>query len=85
VPVISGPEQFNSPDVARALTEQGALSIVRDADELAAALTSLIGDPDRRARKGDAARLAMDSHRGALAKLLRLTQALLATPARPQR
>jgi 3-deoxy-D-manno-octulosonic-acid transferase len=85
VPVVSGPEQFNSPDVARALAEQGALITVHDANELAAALASLIGDPDRRARKGDAARLAMDSHRGALAKLLRLTQALLSTTSRPQR
>jgi hypothetical protein len=45
---------------------------------------SLLADPDRRARRGDAARLAMDSHRGALAKLLRLTQALLASAPRPQ-
>jgi len=60
------------------------LITVHDADELAAALTSLIGDADRRARKGDAARMAMDAHRGALAKLLRLTQALLATASRPQ-
>jgi 3-deoxy-D-manno-octulosonic-acid transferase len=79
VPVISGPEQLNSPDVARVLAEQGGLITVRDADELAAALSSLIGDPDKRARKGDAARMAMDAHRGALAKLLRLTQTLLGT------
>jgi 3-deoxy-D-manno-octulosonic-acid transferase len=83
VPVISGPEQFNSPDVARVLSEQGGLITVHDANELAAALTSLINDPDRRALKGDAARMAMDAHRGALAKLLRLTQALLAKPASP--
>ena len=85
VPVISGPEQFNSPDVARVLSEQGGLITVLDANELAAALTSLINDPDRRALKGDAARMAMDAHRGALAKLLRLTQTLLAKPASPPR
>ncbi len=85
VPVISGPEQFNSPDVARVLSEQGGLITVHDADELAAALTSLIDDPDRRARRGDAARMAMDAHRGALAKLLRLTQTLLAKSTGPQR
>jgi 3-deoxy-D-manno-octulosonic-acid transferase len=83
VPVISGPEQFNSPDVARVLAEQGGLIIVHDADELAAALAGLIGDVDRRALKGDAARMAMDAHRGALAKLLRLTQTLLATASKP--
>jgi 3-deoxy-D-manno-octulosonic-acid transferase len=83
VPVISGPEQFNSPDVARVLAGQGGLIIVHDADELAAALAGLFGDVDRRALKGDAARMAMDAHRGALAKLLRLTQTLLATASRP--
>lgn len=83
VPVISGPEQFNSPDVARALAGQGALITVRDAAELAAALASLIGDPDRRSRKGDAARMAMDEHRGALTKLLRLTKTLLSMPGPP--
>ena len=85
VPVISGPEQFNSPDVARVLAGQGGLITVHDANELAAALTSLIDDPDRRALKGDAARMAMDAHRGALAKLLRLTQTLLAQPTSPPR
>jgi 3-deoxy-D-manno-octulosonic-acid transferase len=80
LPVVTGPEQFNSPDVARALAAQGALITVRDADELSAALVALFGDPDRRAIKGDAARLAMDAHRGALSKLMRLTQSLL--PAR---
>jgi 3-deoxy-D-manno-octulosonic-acid transferase len=38
VPVLSGPQQFNSPELARVLGEQGALTIVHDAAELAAAL-----------------------------------------------
>jgi 3-deoxy-D-manno-octulosonic-acid transferase len=84
VPVITGPEQFNSPDVARALERQGALITVHNAAELATALAGLLGDPDRRALRGDAARLAMDAHRGALFKLLRLTQTLIA-PATPPR
>jgi 3-deoxy-D-manno-octulosonic-acid transferase len=77
VPVLAGPEQFNSPDIARALSQQGALITVRDADELAAALARLLGDPDRRAIKGESARLAMDAHRGALGKLLRLIDTLM--------
>ena len=80
LPVIAGPEQFNSPDIARALSQQGALITVRDAAGLAEALASLLGDADRRARKGDAARLAIDAHRGALAKLLRLIDGLMAAP-----
>jgi 3-deoxy-D-manno-octulosonic-acid transferase len=77
LPVIAGPEQFNSPDIARALSQQGALITVRDAAGLAAALAALLGDADRRARKGDAARLAIDAHRGALGKLLRLIDTLM--------
>jgi 3-deoxy-D-manno-octulosonic-acid transferase len=78
LPVLAGPEQFNSPDVAQALAQQGALITVHDARELSAALAGLLGDPDRRALKGDAGRLAIDAHRGALGKLLRLIDSLLA-------
>ncbi len=77
VPVLAGPEQFNSPDIAAALAQQGSLTTVHDARELAAALAMLMRDPDRRALKGDAGRLAIDAHRGALGKLLRLIDNLL--------
>jgi len=83
LPVIAGPEQFNSPDIALALAQQGALITVHDARELAVALQGLLADPDRRARKGDAARQAIDAHRGALGKLLRLIEPLIALPAEP--
>jgi len=80
--VLTGPQQFNSPDVADALAQQGALTTVHDARELAAALANLLGDADRRALKGEAARLALDAHRGALGKLLRLIDTLMAEAAR---
>jgi len=77
VPVLAGPEQFNSPDIAQALAQQGALITVHDAQELCNALVSLLRDPDRRALKGDSARLALDAHRGAVGKLLRLIDTLM--------
>lgn len=77
LPVLAGPEQFNSPDIAQVLAQQGALITVRDAQELAAALAGLLRDEDRRALKGEAARLAIDAHRGALGKLLRLIDTLM--------
>jgi 3-deoxy-D-manno-octulosonic-acid transferase len=80
LPVLAGPQQFNSPDVAKVLAQHGALITVHDAAELAAELAQLLGDSDRRALKGEAARLAMDEHRGALAKLLRLTDTLMRRP-----
>jgi 3-deoxy-D-manno-octulosonic-acid transferase len=79
LPVLSGPGQSNSPDIARVLAQHGALIIVHDPDELAAALASLLDDADRRAIKGDAARLAIDAHRGALGRLLRLFDSISAT------
>jgi 3-deoxy-D-manno-octulosonic-acid transferase len=82
LPVLTGPQQFNSPDVADALAQQGALTTVHDARELAAALANLLGDADRRALKGEAARLALDAHRGALGKLLRLIDTLMVEAAR---
>jgi 3-deoxy-D-manno-octulosonic-acid transferase len=83
LPVIAGPEQFNSPDIALALAQQGALITVHDAQQLAVALQGLLADPDRRARKGDAARQVIDAHRGALGKLLRLIEPLIGLPAEP--
>jgi 3-deoxy-D-manno-octulosonic-acid transferase len=80
LPVISGPAQFNSPDVARALAQQGGLITVHDAQELSGALARLLRDPDARARRADAARAVVDSHRGALARLLRLIDTLLTEP-----
>jgi len=77
LPVLAGPEQFNSPDVAQVLAQQGGLITVHDAEDLAAVLAGLFGDADRRALKGEAARLATDAHRGALGKLLRLIDTLL--------
>jgi len=77
LPVLAGPQQFNSPDIAQVLAQQGGLITVHDADDLAAALAGLFGDADRRALKGEAARLATDAHRGALGKLLRLIDTLM--------
>jgi hypothetical protein len=53
------------------------LITVHDAQELCNALVSLLRDPDRRALKGDSARLALDAHRGAVGKLLRLIDTLM--------
>ncbi|MGA2562555.1 MAG: lipid IV(A) 3-deoxy-D-manno-octulosonic acid transferase [Steroidobacteraceae bacterium] len=76
LPVIAGPHQFNSPDVARVLAQRGALITVHDAQELSQVVARLLADADLRARLGDAARSAIDSHRGALARLLRFMDTL---------
>ena len=70
VPVLSGPQQFSSPEIARVLRAQGALTIVHDAAELAAALISLLADPQARAQQAAAGRAAIDANRGALERLI---------------
>jgi 3-deoxy-D-manno-octulosonic-acid transferase len=76
LPVLSGPEQFNSPELARALREHGALTIVRDAAELASALIRLLADPQARAKQGGAGRVAIAANAGALERLLSLIDRL---------
>lgn len=77
LPVLSGPQQYNSPDVARSLVEQGALTIVHDAAELAAALQKLLADAPARARQGAAGRSVIEANRGARERLVQLIDTLL--------
>jgi 3-deoxy-D-manno-octulosonic-acid transferase len=72
LPVLSGPHQFNSPQIARALSEQHAVIIVNDGSELAQALIRLLRDPRARAEQAAAARAVIDCNRGALARVLEL-------------
>lgn len=76
IPVLSGPEQFNSPELARVLSEQGALTIVHDAAGLAAALARLLADPEAREIQGAAGCAAIDANRGALERVLGLIDRL---------
>ncbi len=80
LPVLSGPEQFNAPQIAQALRAQGALTLVHDADELAAALSRLVSDREARARQGAAGRAVIEANRGALARLLKLVERLAPAP-----
>ncbi len=72
VPVVTGEQHFNSPDIARVLTEHGALQTVTDAASLAAQMQALLTDEALRAHQGERAREALQAHRGALAALLEL-------------
>ncbi len=77
-PVLAGPALFSAPDVARALRAAGALMIVQDADELLAALCALLDSPAERARIGAAGHAVIEANRGALERLDRLIEPLLA-------
>jgi 3-deoxy-D-manno-octulosonic-acid transferase len=77
VPILTGPHNFNSAEVARLLLARGAMQVVQDAAQLSARVTQLLRDADERARIGAAARACVESNRGALAKLLELIEPLL--------
>ena len=77
VPVITGPYNANSGDIARLLVEMGGAVQVTDAPALTLALRRFFADPDFRQRAGDAGREFVARHRGSVARLLKLIEPLL--------
>ncbi len=75
-PVLSGPHQFNSPQVARALRDQGGLVLVHDATELANSVVRLLSDPQARTAQIAAALRVISANRGALGRVLALAATL---------
>ena len=77
VPILTGPHNTNSEEIARLLIARGAAEVVRDAAQLGERASALLADPAARARMGAAGRASVDSNRGALGKLLALIEPLL--------
>ena len=77
LPVISGPNVFNAQEIADMFVDKGACTIVQDAPELAAAISTLIADPDAAKAMGERGRKIVLSNRGSLAKLLSLLEPLI--------
>jgi 3-deoxy-D-manno-octulosonic-acid transferase len=77
LPILTGPHNFNSEEIAQLFLEVGAAQIVRDAAELATQVSLLLKEPAERERRGAAGRRALDDNRGALRRLLDLIDPLL--------
>jgi 3-deoxy-D-manno-octulosonic-acid transferase len=77
LPIVAGPHNFNSADIARLLAERGALRVVHDAKELASVLGELLADPTARAIKGSAGKKAVDDNRGAVGRLMKFLEPLV--------
>jgi 3-deoxy-D-manno-octulosonic-acid transferase len=77
VPILTGPNNSNSEEIARLLIARGAAELVHDATELGTRVSELLGDPAARERMAAAGRASVDSNRGALEKLLALIEPLL--------
>ena len=77
LPLVTGPHNFNAPDVAALLDEAGALVQVEDAAALAGVITGLYADEASRRERGERARRVVADSGGALEKLLALLAARL--------
>lgn len=78
LPVVSGPNVFNAQEIADMFLENGACIIVADANELAAALATLLADPESAVAMGEHGREIVQSNRGSLRKLMGLLEPLIA-------
>jgi 3-deoxy-D-manno-octulosonic-acid transferase len=79
--VLFGPHTHHVRDAAALLLASGGARRVADATELAAAVLEWLGDPARAKSAGEAARRAIEPHRGATERCLRLVEQLVG-PAR---
>jgi len=77
LPILVGPYNFNSEDIAQLFIDVGAVRAVKSATELAEQVSLLISQPEERARMGEAGRRALDENRGALGRLLDLIDPLV--------
>ena len=76
-PVLTGPHNFNSEEIAQLLMDAGAAFIVSDTEQLAHAISGLLDAADLREVMGSAGRAVLDANRGALDRLLTLVDPLL--------
>lgn len=76
VPMFSGPHLFNFADVAARFEDAGALEVVTDAAELAAAMERVLTDDALWQQRSDAARAVVEANRGALGEILAAIRAL---------
>jgi 3-deoxy-D-manno-octulosonic-acid transferase len=77
LPIVAGPHNFNSADIARMLIERQALRIVHDSRELASVVRDLLSRPELRTTMGANARKAVDDNRGAVSRLMEFLEPLL--------
>jgi 3-deoxy-D-manno-octulosonic-acid transferase len=77
LPIVAGPNNFNSADIAKMLIERGAVRIAQDSAQLATVVGNLLTDPAARTVMGASGRKAVDDNRGAVARLMQFLEPLL--------
>ncbi len=78
VPVLTGPHVRNFAAVFRRFFEVGAARVVRNENELAAALQQLLDDPAAARRAGEAGRGLLEANAGATARTVTALERFLA-------
>ncbi len=78
IPVLTGPHNFNAPDIAEELIAKKAAYVVNDEIELADAVVRFLASPAERAASGRRAREVIEANRGSTRRLLELIGPLLA-------
>jgi len=79
-PILTGPENFNAPEIARLLLESAAARQVNSCADLAAALQDLASNPDTRLQMGRIALAMLESNRGAIGRVMTLIESRLPPP-----
>lgn len=77
LPIVAGPSNFNSADIAKLLVERGAVRLVHDEKELAIVVGELLSNPSARAEMGAKGRKAVSDNRGAVDRLMEFLEPLL--------
>ena len=77
VPIITGPHNFNSQDIADLFESLGACRIVSGTDELGQVVSELLTDSEEADRLGRAGQQVLEDNRGALERILVLLEPLL--------
>jgi 3-deoxy-D-manno-octulosonic-acid transferase len=77
VPVVTGPHNFNSQDIADLFVGVGACRIVSGTAELGEVVDELLNDRKEAARLGRAGQQLLEENRGALERLLVLLEPLI--------
>lgn len=70
IPVLTGPHVFNFGEIVTLLERGGAVTLVRNAEELADRVSALFGDATRRIQAGEAGRAVVRANRGATQRVL---------------
>ena len=77
LPVLAGPHLFNFQEIAELMQAAGGLQLAADAMALEGAIQHLLADADYRREVGENAFSVVEQNRGALGRLLAVTDELL--------